>query len=171
MLEHVFEIIRRTYDRFGWVLVKVEDGRRRVLARSDSDWSSAEKAGEAALAFKELVADAKIVDGSGSTEPEPFPLPATSFYYVPGVVPLVVRESPGEYEPAVAGRRRPTQRGRAEEPRAVEPALPAPVVQEQVVEAPPQPAVEEKKVEAASEPAAVPVRRRASRGSRRQQGK
>ena len=37
----------------------------------------------------------------------------------------------------------------------------APIVQEQVVEAPPQPAVEEKRVEAASEPAAVP----------RQQGK
>lgn len=83
-----FQIVRRGNGRFYWLFVSVKGRRRRVLARSTRDYSSAQKAAGAIDKLR-----AAIVLGSID---EPFRLPETSFHRVPGVVPLVVDEFPVE---------------------------------------------------------------------------
>jgi hypothetical protein len=78
-----FEIVRRG-NRFGWIFVKVDRGRRRVLARSVRDYRSPEKAEDAIDRLRGAPVDDTTV------ERDPFPLPATSFRIVSGVVPLIV---------------------------------------------------------------------------------
>lgn len=80
-----FEIVRRG-NRFGWIFVKVDRGRRRVLARSVRDYRSPGKAEDAIDRLRGAPVDDTTV------ERDPFPLPATSFRIVPGVVPLIVDE-------------------------------------------------------------------------------
>jgi hypothetical protein len=90
-----FEIVRRAFDRFGWVFVRIDDRGRRILARSERSYRSRKRVKRAIAALKE----APIVDAT--EDYLPFPLPATSFRFVPGVVPLIVDESPVEVHDAV----------------------------------------------------------------------
>jgi hypothetical protein len=83
-----FQIVRRGNGRFYWLFVSVKGRRRRVLARSTRDYSSAQKAAGAIDKLR-----GAIVLGSID---EPFRLPETSFHRVPGVLPLVVDEFPVE---------------------------------------------------------------------------
>jgi hypothetical protein len=80
-----FQIVRRPNDRFGWIFVKVRrSGRVRVLARSVRDYRSPEKVEDAIDRLQGApVDDTTFVRA-------PFPIPATSFDIVPGVVPLLV---------------------------------------------------------------------------------
>ena len=85
-----FEIIRRGRDRYYWLFVSVNKrGRRRVLARSARDFRSLEKATQAI----DKVRDTEVVV---DTTQDRFPLPATSFRVLSGVVPLMVSEFPVE---------------------------------------------------------------------------
>jgi hypothetical protein len=102
---HWFEIVRRPYDRYSWLFVEVEDGRRRVLARSDRDYRSAKRLRSAIEDLREVLPGADVVDATGSTDPDGFELPASGFRFVSGVVPLVVEEGPVDYGGAVARRR------------------------------------------------------------------
>jgi hypothetical protein len=81
-----FEIVRRGNGRFGWIFVKVDRGRRRVLARSVRDYGSPGKAEDAIDRMRGAPVDDTTV------ERDPFPLPATSFRIISGVVPLIVDE-------------------------------------------------------------------------------
>ena len=85
--QYRFEILRRGDDRFYWLFVVLERRRRRVLARSTRDYRSAQKA-KAAIA--KLQRATNVVD----TTVDPFPLPATHFSVVAGVLPLMVEEFP-----------------------------------------------------------------------------
>ena len=107
MTKHRFEIVRQTHDRYSWLFVEVQDSRRRVLARADRDYGSPKKVRRAIQKLQGAVPDADVADATGSTEPERFALPATSFQLVPGVVPLVVEEFPVERDIAVVRRRKP----------------------------------------------------------------
>ena len=91
MKQHRFEIVRRPNGRFGWVFVIRDEGRRRVRARSTRDYGSPEKAREAIFKMEGATIDPFPVD-----DPDPIPLPTTSFQIVPGVVPLLVQEFPTE---------------------------------------------------------------------------
>jgi hypothetical protein len=96
MRQYRFEIVGRPFERFTWRLVELRGRRRRVLARSDQDYSSLEKVQAAIVEFKDIVATTdQVVDTTAPGE-EPFPLPPTRFEFVPGVVPLVVEEFPDE---------------------------------------------------------------------------
>jgi hypothetical protein len=97
MPQYRFEIVGRAFERFTWRLIELRGTRRRVLARSDQDYSTLVKVEEAIAQFQEIVRDAEPVNTTvpGAT---PFPLPPTSFEFVDGVVPLVVEESPEEDE-------------------------------------------------------------------------
>jgi hypothetical protein len=106
-----FEIVRRAFGRFGWDFVVVDDGRRRVLARSQRSYGSKKRVRKAIAALKE----ARIVDATGTNGYEPIPLPATSFQFVPGVLPLIVEESPVEYDPSELRPRADRRRRRARE--------------------------------------------------------
>jgi hypothetical protein len=101
MTKHRFEIVRQTHDRYSWLFVEVEDGQRRVLARGDRDYGSPKKVRRAIQELQGAVPYADVA------ELERFALPATSFRLVPGVVPLVVEESPVERDIAVVRRRKP----------------------------------------------------------------
>jgi hypothetical protein len=101
MTKHRFEIVRQTHDRYSWLFVEVEDGQRLVLARADRDYSSPKKVRRAIQKLQGAVPDADVA------ELERFALPATSFRFVPGVVPLVVEEFPVERDIAVVRRRKP----------------------------------------------------------------
>lgn len=83
-----FEIVRRPNGRFGWVFVRREGDRTRVLARSARDYRTPAKAVDAIDRMRG--ADIEL----GGLEPDPFPLPATRFQIVAGVVPLRVDEFP-----------------------------------------------------------------------------
>lgn len=85
--QYRFEILRRGDDRFYWLFVVLEGRRRRVLARSTRDYRSARKA---MGAIAKLRRTTHVVD----TTVDPFPLPATHFHVVPGVLPLVLEEFP-----------------------------------------------------------------------------
>ena len=88
-----FEIVRRFNGRFAWIFVlKWEDGRRRVLARSVRDYRTRAKAEKAIDDLK----DAPIEPGGPGELP--FSLPTTSFQIVSGIVPLIVDEFPSEFE-------------------------------------------------------------------------
>src|SRR5687768_1137605 len=95
MRQYRFEIVGRAFGRFTWRLVELRGRRRRMLARSDQDYSSLEKAGAAIAEFREIVKIAFVVDTTLPGE-TPFELPPTRFEFVEGVVPLVVEESPDE---------------------------------------------------------------------------
>ena len=118
---HWFEIVRRPYDRYAWLFVEVEDGRRRVLARSDRGYRSTKKLRSAIDDLRKVLPDAEVVDATSPPDPDGFELPTTGFRFVSGVVPLVVEEGPVDYARAVVrrrGRRRdstPEPRERAEE--------------------------------------------------------
>ena len=101
MTKHRFEIVRQTHDRYSWLFVEVEDGQRLVLARADRDYGSPKKVRRAIQKLQRAVPDADVA------ELVRFALPATSFQFVPGVVPLVVEESPVERDIAVVRRRKP----------------------------------------------------------------
>lgn len=88
-----FEIVRRGNGRFGWIFVRVE-GTRRVLARSVRDYGSPEKVNDAIDKMRAAPVDDTTV-GSDA-----FPLPTTSFRIVSGVVPLVVEDSPTDFDPS-----------------------------------------------------------------------
>jgi hypothetical protein len=95
-----FEIVRRAYGRFSWVFVELQDGDRRIRARSDRDYRSRKRVWKAVDALKDAVPEARVVDATGSTGGAHFPLPTTSFRLVRDVVPLLVVESPVDYAPA-----------------------------------------------------------------------
>jgi hypothetical protein len=87
--ERRFEIVRRPFDRFGWVFVVRDENTRRVLARSIRDYSTVDKVEDAI----DKLQGADVVDTT-TGGPDPFPLPVTSFRIVRGVVPLLVDEFP-----------------------------------------------------------------------------
>jgi hypothetical protein len=97
-----FEIVRRTYRSFSWLLV---EGEGRVVAHSERDWRSKHKVKRAIGRLKEMVAGADVVDGTGSSDP--YDLPKTSFELTPYALPLLVGETT-EYLTAAsaAGQRR-----------------------------------------------------------------
>ena len=100
-----------------------------------------------------------IVVGQGG-----FPLPASTFAFVPGVVPLVVQGSPDEFEPAGARQSVSTGGGPSAEPRTHngEPV--------QAQEQPPQPQVQQEPAKAATpEPPAAQEQTARSRSRRRSQ--
>lgn len=90
MKRYRIEIVRRAFGRFGWIFVRIDDRGRRVLARSERSYRSTKRVRRAIAALE----DACIVDTT--KDYVPFPLPATSFRFVHGVIPLVVDESPVE---------------------------------------------------------------------------
>lgn len=98
MKPYRFEIVRRAFGGFGWILVRIEDRGRRVLARSERSYRSRERVRQEIAAFE----GAPVVDTTD--EYQPFPLPDSSFRFVPGVVPLVVDELPVEDDDADAAR-------------------------------------------------------------------
>jgi uncharacterized protein YegP (UPF0339 family) len=91
-----FEIVRRAFGRFGWVFVRINDGGRRVLARSERSYRSRKRVRRAIATLK----GADDIDDA-TEDYLPSPLPATSFEFVPGVLPLIVDESPVEEHDAV----------------------------------------------------------------------
>jgi uncharacterized protein YegP (UPF0339 family) len=98
MVEYWFEIFRQNVDRWAWRFVVLRDGERRVLARSGRDFRSRRRARRSIRRLRSNIQGAPIiVVGQGG-----FPLPATTFALVPGVVPLPVQGSPDEFEPAGA---------------------------------------------------------------------
>jgi hypothetical protein len=116
MTKHRFEIVRQTHDRYSWLFVEVEDGQRLVLARADRDYGSPKKVRRAIQKLQGAVPDADVA------ELVRFALPATSFQFVPGVVPLVVEESPVERDIAVVRRRKPRRAKEAAKAVALEDA-------------------------------------------------
>jgi len=88
MKRYRLEIVRRASGRFGWIFVRIDDRGRRVLASSERSYRSRKRVRQAIAALE----DADIVDTT--QDYVPFPLPATSFRFVRGVVPLIVDESP-----------------------------------------------------------------------------
>jgi hypothetical protein len=108
MVQYWFEIFRRTYDRWSWHFVEVRDGERRVLARSGRDYRSRRRARRAIRALKRAVRGAQVVV-PGASGQEGFPLPASRFALVPGVVPLMMGGPPIEYDPAEARQREPSR--------------------------------------------------------------
>jgi hypothetical protein len=96
MKPYRFEIVRRAFGRFGWIFVRIDERGRRVLARSERSWRSRKGVRKAIAALD----DAPIFDAT--KDYLPFPLPVTRFRFVPGVVPLIVDESPVEEEPVAA---------------------------------------------------------------------
>jgi hypothetical protein len=95
MKRYRLEIVRRASGRFGWIFVRIDDRGRQVLASSDRSYRSRKRV------LREIAAleDADIVDATEGYLP--FSLPATSFKFVRGVVPLLVDESPGDEHDAV----------------------------------------------------------------------
>jgi uncharacterized protein YegP (UPF0339 family) len=99
-MNHHFEIVRRAYGSFSWLLVNPKG---RVVARSESDWRSKKRVGEAIDRLRETVDEAEVVDATN----DPSSLPTTSFALAPDVLPLLVGE-PAEYLTAASatGQRR-----------------------------------------------------------------
>lgn len=85
-----FEIVRRGFRRFSWVLVEERDGHRRVLARSHRDYRKKKKVEDALADFRQGVADALVVDASGW--PQGHDEVDATFELAPYVVSLVVGE-------------------------------------------------------------------------------
>jgi hypothetical protein len=84
---YFFEIVERAFDRYSWILVVYQSGRRRVIARANRDFRSARKAAKAAEGLKAIVKGAQIVRA--------FPTaPDHSFQILRDVLPLPVG-SPG----------------------------------------------------------------------------
>jgi hypothetical protein len=81
-----FEIVRLPNGRYAWLFVVLEGRRKRVLAGSSRDYRSRARAERAIERMRGAPIEPSVPD------PEPFPLPATSFRIVPGVLPLMVRE-------------------------------------------------------------------------------
>jgi uncharacterized protein YegP (UPF0339 family) len=160
---HRFEIFRQTYDRWSWRFVVVDDDQSRVLARSGRTYRSRRRARRAIRALKRTVPGAPVVV-TGPSGQEGFPLPATSFAFVPGVVPLVVGRPPSVYEPAGAYQGAGTGaatlaelRTPNGEPVQVQEARP------EIVQAPAEAATPEPPAEPEPEKAKKPATRRASR--------
>jgi hypothetical protein len=115
MKEYRIEIVRRSWRRFGWVFVRIDERGRRVLARSDRSYKSRKRVRQAIDALRE----ARVFDATKGYAP--FPLPATGFRLVPGVVPLIVDDSPLDPDDAVftvrsaKGRKDEEREERAEE--------------------------------------------------------
>jgi len=112
MNRYRFEIVRRAAGRFGWIFVRIDDRGRRVLAASERSYRSRKRVLRAIAALH----GAPVVDATKGYLP--FPLPATSFAFVPDVVPLVVDESPVEDDEAVFRVRAATARKDDEEAEA-----------------------------------------------------
>jgi hypothetical protein len=121
MRQYRFEIVGRAFGRFTWRLVELRGRRRRVLARSDRDYSSLEKVRAAIAEFREIVRTAGVVDTTLPGE-TPFELPPTRFEFVEGVVPLVVEESPDEDDERSEGLPEPArQKQKRQEPEQQKP--------------------------------------------------
>jgi hypothetical protein len=178
MVEYWFEIFRQNVDRWAWRFVVLRDGERRVLARSGRDFRSRRRARRSIRRLRTNIEGAPIiVVGQGG-----FPLPASTFTLVPGVVPLPVQGSPDEFEPAVA--RQSLGTGRAPlaalrthngEPVQAQEQAPQPRVQQEPAEAAtpeptaaqeqaPEPAAPEEKPE--KKPEKKPAPRRGGRRTR-----
>jgi uncharacterized protein YegP (UPF0339 family) len=98
MVQYWFEIFRQSFDRWSWRFVVDRDGERRVVARSGRDFRSRRRARRSIRRLRSNIGAAPIVVvGQGG-----FPLPASTFTLVPGVVPLPVQGSPDEFERAGA---------------------------------------------------------------------
>jgi hypothetical protein len=95
MKEYRIEIVRRACGRFGWIFVRIDERGRRVIARSDRSYKSRKRVRNAIAALR----DADVFDAT--EDYAPISLPATRFALVPGVVPLIVDESPLEDHDAV----------------------------------------------------------------------
>jgi hypothetical protein len=176
MTNQRFEIVRQAYDRYSWLFVEVQDGQRRVLARGGRNYGSPKKVRRVIQELRGAVHDADVADATGSTEPERFALPATSFGLVPGVIPLVVEESPVERDITVARRRKPKRpdssaklRKRTEEmaeaPAAQASAAQAPAAQASAAQAP---AAQAPAAQAPAAQEATAQEAATSRGSRRE---
>jgi hypothetical protein len=133
--DYHFEIVRRTYRRFSWRFVVIEeDGRRRVLDRSHRDYRSRKRVRRAILAMQ----SAHVDDCSGS-DGDLFPLPATSFRIVGGVVPLMVDGSPVEFDASsllLAVQAPAVEKPAVKPPAAQAPAVKAPAAQAPAVKPP-----------------------------------
>jgi hypothetical protein len=103
-----FEIVRRTYDRYGWIFVEIRGGRRRVLARSERTYKSKGRVRAAITSLKDVIGDAEVVDATRSGGF--VDLPATSFEFTPEALPLVVGE-PDRGRRRGSGRRAASRRG------------------------------------------------------------
>jgi hypothetical protein len=84
MRRYHFEIVRRAFGRFGWVIVDERRRRRRVIARSERSYRSKKRVRRAI----DRLGGGRIVDRT--KEPRGFQLPRTSFQLLPGVTPLIV---------------------------------------------------------------------------------
>ena len=152
--QYRFEILRRGDGGYYWLFVVLERRRRRVLARSTRDYRSAEKAKGAIAKLRRTT---NVFDTTGDL----FPLPATHFRIVPGVVPLMVEEFPVVDSEAEEFRAMPrplqdTPGEAADEPAATEPAA-----------TPSTEAVAKPSTEATAKPAAARGRTPAARGGSR----
>jgi hypothetical protein len=67
MNTYFFEIVKRAFDRYTWVLVVYCRGRRRVIARSNRDYRSPGKARRAVERLQGAMGKAEIVDNFSST--------------------------------------------------------------------------------------------------------
>jgi hypothetical protein len=163
MREFWFEIVRRSFDRYVWLFVRNKGGQRRVLAYSARDYGSPEKARDAIVALQAVIPGAPIEEGGTSNDHEPFELPATTFAFVSGVLPLSVEQFPFEDDSAAGQgrqRRRRDQAKRRQARRGQEAGEPAAVAASSS-----RPAAEAVARAAAS---AAPARARtSSRGGRR----
>ena len=93
MKRYRFEIVRRSFGRFGWILIRIDDRGRRVLARSERSYGSRRRVEKAIKAVKgaEIAPETK--------EYVRVQLAATRFEPVSGVVPLIIGKQPVvEYE-------------------------------------------------------------------------
>lgn len=93
-----FEIVRRRYDRYSWIVVAAQQGRRRIVASSGRDYRTKAKV----ASVIERLQKAQVIDATGTTPAQPIQLPETSFHLVSGVLPLPVAESPMQDPDGVA---------------------------------------------------------------------
>lgn len=95
MKEYRIEIVRRACGRFGWNFLTIDDRGRRVLARSERTYRKKKRVRRVIAELEE----ACVVDAT--KDYGPVRLRATSFESVPGVVPLIVGDSPLELHDGV----------------------------------------------------------------------
>lgn len=88
--QYWFQVIKRGYDRYSWVLVEARDGRVRVLAHSARDYSSKKKTRKAIERVMGAAGDAQVLDEACGYPG--FDVPMTRFEVDPYVFPLPVRD-------------------------------------------------------------------------------
>jgi hypothetical protein len=105
VVSYWFEMVRRPNDRFSWVFVKVDEGRRRVLARGDRDYRYKERAEQVIGVLKTEAGRAEVLDATSATDV--FDLPRRSFEIAPYVVPLLIGQPRARHTRANGHRRKP----------------------------------------------------------------